>query len=286
MRRLINILILFASSACLFDGWTQTPDIKMIFVKGGTFSMGCTSKQGNDCSADERPAHQVTVSDFYIGKYEITQSEWEAVMNNNPSYFTLEPSDWKTMKIFMAGVNKLNRTNYAVPTETEWNRASVIDGLPVEQISWSDVHEFIRRLNAKTGKDYRLPTEAEWEYAARGGTASRNCKYSGSDEVGDVAWYGNNSGGKTHLVGTKKANELGIYDMCGNVSEWTGDKFGYYDSSPKTDPKGEASGDDIVFRGGGWNAGSQLMRVTIRLRRPIHIDGDAYMGLRLARSAK
>ncbi|MDR1601899.1 MAG: formylglycine-generating enzyme family protein [Tannerella sp.] len=254
----------------------------MVFVKGGTFAMGCVLEQGNDCSPDEKPVHQVTVSDFYIGKYEITQAEWDAVMNSNPSYFTLAPSNWKTMKIFMTGVNKFNRTNYAVPTETEWNRASVIDGLPVEQVNLIEVQEFIRRLNEMTGKSYRLPTEAEWEYAARGRAAGRNYKYSGSDEVGDVAWYGNNSGGKTHLVGTKKPNELGIYDMSGNVSEWTGDKYGNYGGSPQTNPKGETSGNDIVFRGGGWNAGSQLVRVTIRFRRPFYITGDPFIGLRLA----
>jgi formylglycine-generating enzyme required for sulfatase activity len=284
MKRLINTLTIFASIACSFDGWAQIPDIKMIFVKGGTFEMGCTPEQGNNCSSDEKPVRQVTVNDFYIGKYEVTQAEWETVMNSNPSYFTLEPSHWKTMKIFMTGVNKLNKTNYAVPTEAEWNRASVIDGLPVEQVNWSDVQEFIRRLNEMTGKRYRLPTEAEWEYAARGGAASRGYKYSGSDEAGDVAWYGNNSGGKTHLAGTKKPNELGIHDMCGNVNEWTGDRYGDYGGSPQTNPEGGVSGDEIVFRGGGWNAGSQLVRVTIRFRRPFYITGDSSLGLRLARN--
>jgi formylglycine-generating enzyme required for sulfatase activity len=258
----------------------------MVFVKGGAFAMGCTPEQGNDCSADEKPVHQVAVSDFYIGKYEVTQSEWDAVMNYNPSYFTLAPSNWEAAKMFMTGVNMLNGANYALPTEIEWNRASVIDGLPVEQVVLGDVQEFIRRLNGLTGMNYRLPTEAEWEYAARGGPLSRDCKYSGSNEVEEVAWYGNNSGGKTHLVGTKKPNELGIYDMSGNVSEWVSDRFSNYSANPQTDPKSEASGADVMTRGGGWNAGMSLVRTTVRLRRPPHIDGDVYIGFRLARSPK
>ncbi|MDR2119754.1 MAG: formylglycine-generating enzyme family protein, partial [Tannerella sp.] len=273
MKTLANISILFILSACLLDLKAQTPDIRMVFVKGGSFTMGCVSEHDKDCSDDEKPVHRVTVSDFYIGLYEVSQSEWEAVMGNNPAHFTLAPSSWETMKTLMTGVNTLAKTNYAVPTEAEWNRASVVDDLPVEQVNWHDVQEFIRRLNAKTGMNYRLPTEAEWEYAARGGAASRNCKYSGSNDADDVAWYGNNSGGKTHLKGSKKPNELGIYDMCGNVSEWTADKFDRYAGTPQTNPKGADSGYEIVTRGGGWNAGAQLVRVTVRLRRPIHIDG-------------
>ncbi|MDR1408587.1 MAG: formylglycine-generating enzyme family protein [Tannerella sp.] len=259
----------------------------MVFVKGGTFTMGCTPGQEGDCSADEKPAHQVTVNDFYIGKYEVTQSEWEAVMHHNPSYFTLAPSDWETMKILMAGVNEHNKTNYAVPTEKEWNRASIIDGLPVEQVALEDVQEFIRRLNGLTGKLYRLPTEAEWEYAARGGAWGQDCKFSGSNDVEEVAWYGNNSGGKTHLVGTKKSNELGIYDMSGNVSEWIGGRFGHYAASGhRSKSKNKTSDIDLLSRGGGWNAGEQLVRMTVRLRRPSHVHGDTYVGFRLALGVK
>ena len=197
---------------------------EMVFVQGGTFTMGCTSEQGSDCFEDEKLAHQVTLSDFYIGKYEVTQAQWRAVMGTNPSYFTG-------------------------------------DNLPVEQVSWNDVQEFITKLNSLTGKRYRLPTEAEWEFAARGGNNSRGYKYSGSNTVGDVAWYNSN---RTHPVGTKAANELGIYDMSGNVLEWCSDWFGSYSSNAQTNPTGPSSGSDRVLRGGSWYHDAIYARVSFR----------------------
>jgi formylglycine-generating enzyme required for sulfatase activity len=195
----------------------QPVDIDMVFVRGGTFTMGATSEQGDDFLDREKPAHLVTLSDFSIGKYEVTQAQWMAVMGTNPSRFRG-------------------------------------DNLPVERVSWNDVQEFIRRLNEQTGKNYRLPTEAEWEYAARGGASSNNYKYSGSNNIGDVAWYFDNSGRKTHPVGSKRANELGLYDMSGNVWEWCQDWYGNYSSDSQTNPSGPASsGSSRVFRGGGWN---------------------------------
>ena len=163
----------------------------MMYVKGGTFTMGATSEQG---------------SDYYIGKYEVTQALW---MGNNPS-------NWKG------------------------------DNLPVECVSWDDCQTFIRKLNALTGKNFRLPTEAEWEFAARGGNNSRGNKYGGSCSIGDVAWYSDNSGSKTHAVGTKSPNELGIYDMSGNVWEWCQDRYGDYSSASQTNSH-------RVLRGGGYN---------------------------------
>ena len=137
----------------------------MVYVSGGTFTMGATSEQGSDAWDNEKPAHSVTLSGYYIGKYEVTQELWEAVMGSNPSYFKG-------------------------------------DNLPVERVSWNDVQEFLRKLNAMTGKRYRLPTEAEWEFAARGGNSSRGYKYSGSNSLGSVAWYTDNSGNRTHAVPT------------------------------------------------------------------------------------
>ena len=185
---------------------------EMVYVEGGTFTMGATSEQGD---SNEKPAHSVTLDGYYIGKYEVTQKLWKAVMGSNPS-------DFKG------------------------------DNLPVENVSWDDVQEFLRKLNAMTGKNYRLPTEAEWEFAAHGGNSSRGYKYSGSNSVGSVAWYNGNSGDRTHAVGTKSPNELGIYDMSGNVEEWCLDWYGSYSSSPQRNPKGPNSGSNRVYRGGSW----------------------------------
>jgi formylglycine-generating enzyme required for sulfatase activity len=199
---------------------TETTDkygIVCVKVKGGTFTMGCTSEQGSDCYDDEKPAHQVTLSGFYIGKYEVTQKQWRDVMGSDPP------------ELFFKGC----------------------DDCPVEDVSWNDVQEFIAKLNSKTGKTYRLPTEAEWEYAARGGNKSNGFKYSGSNNIDDVAWYDGNSGSKTHPVGQKKANELGIYDMSGNVLEWCIDWYKGYPGSTDVD---DYTGPDHVIRGGCWVA--------------------------------
>ena len=199
----------------------------MLPVEGGTFTMGATSEQGSDAYSDESPTHQVTVSSFYIGKYEVTQELWAAVMGSNPSNFS--------------GTN-----------------------LPVETVSWDDIQTFISKLNELTGRTFRLPTEAEWEYAARGGNKSKGYKYSGSNTIGDVAWYSGNSSSKTHEVGTKAPNELGLYDMSGNVWEWCSDWFGSYSSSSQTDPTGPSSGSNRVLRGGSWFNNAGYCRVSYR----------------------
>jgi formylglycine-generating enzyme required for sulfatase activity len=223
-------------------------EIPMVYVRGGTFVMGCTAEQGTECDDDENPAHEVTVRDFYIGKYEVTQAEWKAVMGSNPSKFKG-------------------------------------DNLSVEQVSWNEVQEFIRKLNTMTGKNYRLPTEAEWEYAARGGSQSRGFKYSGSDSIGEVAWYSENSGETTHLVGTKQANELGIYDMSGNVYEWVQDWDGDYSSGSQTNPVGPSSGSYRVLRGGCWYCVAKYTRVSFRsLTEPGLRIG--FLGFRLASSSR
>ena len=189
---------------------------EMVYVEGGTFDMGATSEQGSDASDREYPVHSVTLSGYYIGKCEVTQELWEAVMGSNPSNFK--------------GAQN-----------------------PVEEVSWNDCQEFVSRLNSLTGRTFRLPTEAEWEYAARGGNQSLHYKYSGSGNIDDVAWYDDNSGGTTHAVGTKTANELGIYDMSGNVDEWCSDwSGGGYSAGAQTNPQGPSSGSNRVLRGGSW----------------------------------
>lgn len=187
----------------------------MVAVEGGTFTMGATSEQGSDARDNEKPAHKVTLSDYYIGQTEVTQALWEAVMGSNPSY----------------------------------RRG---DNLPVGNVSWNDCQVFIQKLNQLTGKQFRLPTEAEWEYAARGGRKSRGYKYAGGNNIGSVAWYDDNSGGRTHPVATKQANELGIYDMSGNVWEWCSDWYDGYQSSSQSDPHGPLLGLGRVDRGGGY----------------------------------
>ena len=157
------------------------------------------------------------------------------------------------------------------------------DQCPVERVSWEDVQEFLRRLNARTGQNYRLPTEAEWEFAARGGNNSRGYQYAGSNNLGDVAWYKENAGGKTHPVSQKSPNELGLYDMSGNVWEWCQDWFGLYSSSAQTNPTGPSTGSSRIFRGGSWNLDPQSCRVDLR------DDYDpgirySYVGFRLART--
>jgi len=198
----------------------------LVLVKGGTFTMGCTQEQDIDCTEWEQPMHQVTLSNFYIGKYEVTQAQWKLVMNgDNPSRFKG-------------------------------------DNMPVENVSWYDVQAFLNRLNEMSGGSYRLPTEAEWEYAARGGVQSKDYKYSGSNVADEVAWYGAD---ETRPVGIKIANELGIHDMSGNVYEWVNDWFDLgYSADSQTDPEGPSSGTNRVLRGGQWNGNAKNVRSTMR----------------------
>ena len=193
---------------------------KTFTVNGVSFNMvyvaGGTFQMGSNVGDyDEKPVHSVTLSDYYIGQTEVTQELWQAVMGSNPS-------DFKGAKN------------------------------PVNNVSWNDCQEFIIKLNRLTGGRFRLPTEAEWEYAARGGNKSRGYIFSGSDYLGSVAWYEDNSGDEVHPIGSKSANELGLYDMSGNVFEWCSDWYGSYPSSPQTNPTGASSGSGRVLRGGGY----------------------------------
>ncbi len=216
----------------------------MVAVEGGTFTMGATPEQGDDALDGEKPAHQVTLSDYAIGQTEVTQALWVAVMGTNPSRFKDRPEN------------------------------------PVELVDWNDCQAFITQLNQLTGKQFRLPTEAEWEYAARGGNKSQGYKYAGSNNVDEVAWYSDNCS-STQPVGTKKGNELGIYDMSGNVWEWCQDYYGSYTSAAQTNPTGPSTGTDRIRRGVGWNGSSSSGRVSHRSSREETYKYNS-QGLRLA----
>lgn len=218
---------------------------QMVKIQGGTFQMGATSEQGNDVSINEKPIHSVTLSDYHIGQTQVTQELWQAVMGSNPSEFKGDSQ------------------------------------CPVENVSWNDCMEFIAKLNRLTGKNFRLPTEAEWEYAARGGSKSRGYKYSGNNNPDLVAWYDGNSINKTHPVAQKQANELGLYDMSGNVWEWCSDWYGEYTNEVQTNPTGPITGTDYVQRGGSWENGSIGVRVSRRSPGTPALRG-CYYGLRLA----
>jgi formylglycine-generating enzyme required for sulfatase activity len=233
----------------------------MVLVEGGTFTMGDTAGGGD---SDEKPTRTVTVSSFYMNKYEVTQGEYRSVMGTNPSNFKG-------------------------------------DNLPVEQVSWYDAVEYCNKRSQKEGltpcysgsgdsircdfsaNGYRLPTEAEWEYAAKGGKLAKGYKYAGSNSEGGVAWYSGNSGSKTQPVGTKASNELGIYDLSGNVWEWCWDWYGSYGSSSQTDPRGPSTGSARVGRGGSWLSSADLLRTSDRLNTPDD-RYDSLLGFRPVRT--
>jgi len=217
--------------------------IEFVQVQPGEFTMGC-SPGDYECQSDELPAHRVRITrGFQIGRYEVTQEQWQAVMDSNPSRFQ--------------GAT-----------------------LPVECVSWNDVRGFLQRLNGRNdGFRYRLPTEAEWEYAARAGT---EYKYAGASALGDVAWYSGNSGSRTHPVGQKRPNAWGLYDMLGNVSEWCQDWYGGYSSAAANNPTGPSSGFDRVLRGGSWDSMAMYARVSVRSRN-IPGLWYSFLGLRCVR---
>ena len=232
---------------------TNSIGMDFVLVPSGSFRMGA-DPNFEDASREETPRHSVTISRaFYLGKYEVTQEQWVAVMGTNPSRFK-------------------GRTN------------------PVEQVSWDDAQAFIRRLNAKEGGSrYRLPTEAEWEYAARAGATGKFCFGDDDDQLGRYAWFEGNSGEKTHPVGQLRPNAWGLYDMHGNVWEWVQDWYdgSYYGRSPSTDPRGPATGTGRVFRGGFWDSVARYCRAAARNNYTYGTPGYRYdsLGFRLARSS-
>ena len=246
--RLIIIFILFLFNVTFTSAQNLTFTVDgvsftMVYVPGGTFTMGATSEQGSDAWEYEIPTHNVTLNSYYIGQTEVTQALWKAVMGSTPSYYQG-------------------------------------DQLPVESVSWYDCQEFIMRLNSKTGKKFRLPTEAEWEYAARGGQTG-GTKYAGSDKIKDVAWCAANSHGSSHDVGIKNPNCLGIYDMSGNVWEWCQDLYGEYSFSFTNNPEGSTSGYHHVNRGGSWFYDARFCRVSFRNHNSPSYSSNN-LGLRLA----
>ena len=222
-------------------------EFKMVKVEGGTFTMGATPEQGEDAYSSEKPAHQVTLSSYSIGQTEVTQELFLTVMGYNWSHFTGDMN------------------------------------LPADQLSWTESQEFITKLNLLTGKTFRMPTEAEWEYAARGGKQSKGYKYAGSNNIDEVAWYDDgNSTLETRPVATKKPNELGLYDMTGNVLEWCSDWYGPYSTEAQTNPVGPETGTDRITRGGCYNFSlPRLCRVSCRRNYSPTFESPA-MGLRLA----
>lgn len=219
-------------------------NMKMIWVEGGEFMMGCTSEQGDDCRDDEKNVRRVTVDGFYIGMLEVTQSQWEKVMG------TSIYQQWK----------KASSGKSGNPTK------GVGSDFPIYGVSWKEAMEFCRLLSNKTKKIYTLPTEAQWEYAARGGKKAEGTKYAGSNMIDVVAWYSDNSGGNTHPCGAERANVLGIYDMSGNVWEWCKDWYSFsYVSYDANNPTGPSSGSNRVIRGGSWNSGAKSCRVAYRI---------------------
>ena len=245
-----------AATASYSDGVLRVGDVsyRMVRVEAGTFTMGATPEQRNPWD-DEKPTHRVTLSaDYFLGVSEVTQALWCAVMGESLS----QRNARKGRQLYGVG-----------------------DDYPMYDVDWDDCQEFLRRLNELTGLHFRLPTEAEWEYAARGGNFGRGYQYAGADNIDAVAWYADNSGNTSHPVMAKQPNELGLYDMCGNVYEWCQDWYGRYDSISQTNPTGPVSASRRVFRGGCWTVHARFCRVAYR-----SITGNFYgsLGLRLALS--
>lgn len=241
-----SFLLLFALVASLQSCLSDEYDIDMVFIKGGTFAMGC---EDEDADSDESPVHEVRVADFYLGRYEVTQAQWNRIMRKkNPSLFPNDDS-------------------------------------PVECVSWYDTELFIRRLNAETGRRYRLPTEAEWEYAARGGKYAEESKYSGSDSLRLVGWYVRTSDSTTHPVGTLSPNELGLFDLSENVHEWCSDRYDSLGYERADEPDFCKNDDRRVFRGGSWYSDDAHCRITNRNHASAEMRNFT-LGFRLAEDAQ
>ena len=264
------------------DTSTNPLGLEWVWVEGGAFQMGCTDEQTN-CYDIEKPVHEVFVDGFYMGKYEVTVAQFAQFVKET-GYQTdaekegyswiLKDGSWKVGK----GINWRYNGKNEIRPKSEYNH-------PVIHVSWNDASAFCKWLSEKTGTDVRLPTEAEWEYAARGGRKSRGFKYAGGNDEDSVAWNGYNSNGNTHPVGQKQPNELGVYDMSGNVYEWCLDWYdgNYYRKSERKNPMGPSSGVFRVVRGGGWINCPDELRVSIRTPGRMNTKNCAY-GFRIRKA--
>ena len=291
-----NYSLLFAVITCLFfacachneektDGANHEMNLcntEFVFVEGGTFTMGCTEEQSNDCYNDEKPAHEETVKDFYIGKYEVTVEQFAKFIDETGYKTDAEKSDSSLicadgMKSYKKGVNWRFNSQGTLYDKQEYDH-------PVAHVSWNDAKEYCKWFSEKSGNNVRLPSETEWEYAARGGNLSRGSKYSGSNVITEVAWYDANSNYATQPVGKKKANELGIFDMSGNVYEWCSTWYSNF-GSEASDVNDEIENKYIVVRGGSSFLNEKFSRVSYRYSRTPSTCGGPY-GFRLAMTAE
>ena len=263
LMKIISYSICFVSLA--LTSFAQTPE--MIYIQGGTFTMGCTSEQEPDCQDNESPAHEVTVNSFYMGKYEVTQGEWESLMGENPSGFgdcgsncPVERVSWYDVVVYC---NRLSEQAGLTPCYYSDDGYINVYGKSGQTWSLPNAGEVYWLA---TSNGYRLPTEAEWEYAARGGMQSKGYKYAGSNDIGLVAWFNGNFIAGSNPIGGKLTNELGLLDMSGNINELCWDWYdrNYYSESNFCQPQGPNSGAFRCVRGGDWGTDRQFCRVSFR----------------------
>jgi formylglycine-generating enzyme required for sulfatase activity len=260
---------------------TYTPiPPEMVRVNGGTFIMGCIDGRDKDCNATVKPAHEVTLSTYFMGKYEVTNAEFAVFLNdindnptrlNYPNEEEVEAHQWGLQKVASSGENR-------------WAPAKGYDKHPVINVSWNWADAYCKWLSRQTGEKYHLPSEAEWEYAARGGQASAKNRFlfAGSDQIGEVAWYADNAK-RTYPVGQKRPNQLDIYDMSGNVYEWCQDWYGAYTAGNQTNPGGPVSGRERVMRGGSFGMFEEMLYVGARAQNYPNLSNQN-LGFRVART--
>ncbi len=260
---------------------TKIKEPEMVMIKGGTFTRGCTKEQQRNCEKDEMPVHDVIIDNFSIGKYEVTNEEFVVFLNSDDNQGKEGGDFWGNLKQINQSTSSIKKKKGCFIVKSGHKR------LPVTNVSWYGTQAYVKWLSKVTRKSYRLPTEAEWEYAARGGLDSNDFDYAGSDAADEVAWFGRNSNHKVHIVGVKKANELGLYDMSGNVREWCSDWYSktYYQDLAiqglANNPQGPSTGSRRILRGGSWfNLSVSKLRCSNRFSLSPDSRND-YYGFRL-----